>query len=74
MIITNQDEYLKHGCTIKGDLVVIDYSKEWQEGRNFGKFGAMSVYDALDLAKKQLFELYPEAEIVLAIPDLVAKV
>lgn len=74
MQIEYQTEYLEDGCKICGNLVVIRYYEYLKTLPNYGKFGAMSIYDALDKAEELLKKEHPNAEIVLAIPNLVAKI
>ena len=74
MQIKYQTEYLEDGCEIYGKLVVIRYYEYLKTLPNYGKFGAMTVYDALYKAKEILMKEHPNAEIVLGIPNLVAKI
>jgi len=74
MQIDYQTEYLEDGCKIYGNLVVIRYYKYLKTLPNYGKFDAKSFHDALDKAKELLKKEHPNAEIVLGIPNLVAKI
>lgn len=72
MKINKQDSYTKHGCNFKGNLLVIDYSEDWKMHPDYGKFASMSIFDVVDKAKKLLLAEYPNAEILLDVPDIVA--
>ena len=74
MQLEYQTEYLEDDCKIYGNLVVIRYYEYLKTLPNYGKFGAMTVFDALDKAKEILKKEHPDAEIVLGIPNLVAKI
>lgn len=69
---TNRVE--ESGCVFTGKLAVIDYTEHLKTLPSFGKAGAMSFYDALDDAKKVMFEKHPDAKMVLSIPVLVCEV
>lgn len=73
MKITQCTEYKEQGCNFVGNLVVFDYTEELKGHPNYGKFNAGSVWDALDLAKKEALQRYPEHEIVLGLPVLVIR-
>jgi|SaaInl7_200m_RNA_FD_contig_71_267630_length_834_multi_2_in_0_out_0_1 hypothetical protein len=72
MNITRTDKYQKPDLDIRGDLVVIDYIDEWRSHPDYGKWGAPTIYDALDQAKEKAKE-FGEHEICLAIPELVIR-
>ncbi len=74
MEFTETDKYTKHGCYIVGNLVIVDYQSEWENHPRYGQFNSMSVFDAIDQAKAELNKRYKVAEIVLSIPELVARV
>ena len=73
MNTVEQKEYKKHGCIFVGNLVVINYTKEWKRNPNYDKFGGGAIFDALDEAKALLDREYPSANILLSIPELVAR-
>lgn len=74
MKIERVDGYFKHGCSFSGKLVVVDYQEEWKRHPRYEQFGSMAIFDALDEAKKALNERYPNADILLSVPDLVARI
>lgn len=74
MKIEYQTEYLEDGYEIYGNLTVINYYEYMKTLPNFGKFGVATVDDALGKANELLKEKHPDAQIILSIPCLVAKI
>lgn len=72
MQIVKQTSYTKHGYSFQGNLLVIDYSSDWKMHPGYGQFGSMSVLDVADEAMRLLRSEYPNAKVLLNIPDIVA--
>jgi hypothetical protein len=76
MQITYCNEFHQSGFGVTGNLVVIRY---WEDSVAHSRrlplegFGRMTCFDYLATAKKWLRKFHPDAEIVLGIPVLVAK-
>lgn len=75
-IVINQcdDGWTGHGCKFKGPVVVADYQACWESNPKFGRFAAMTIYDALDKAKAAVQEQHGEFTTFLAIPILVVRI
>lgn len=77
MEIKYTNEYSKHGCSIKGNLAVVEY---WQESQAHAQtlplagFGSMCFLDYLDKAKALVREKHPNAVVKLGVPDLVCEI
>ena len=75
MNIVEIDTYTQNGCNIRPcgglKLYQIDYSEVLQNLPRYGEFGAMSTFDALDMAKDMMKENFPNAKVLLGIPILV---
>lgn len=74
MKITRVDGYFKHGCNFTGKLIVADYSEDWKAHPKYDKFGSMAIFDTQEEAEKLVKERYPNCEILLSVPDIVARI
>lgn len=68
------DKYHKHGCHFYGNLVVVDYTEDWQNDPRYGQFGAMTIFDYVEKATKLVTDKYGKVEILLSIPELVCRI
>lgn len=77
MKIEYKSEYERCGCQFSGDLAIVEY---WEESTDHSRklplegFGRGTCLDYLGKAKELLLSTHPNAEILLGIPVLVAKI
>lgn len=75
MIANEVNEYHKNGCHFFGKLVVVDYYEEMKKDPQWGTFGAMVTLDYAEKANNLVIKKYgADVEILLSIPELVARV
>ncbi len=74
MIIKKISEYKQHGCNFTGCLALIDYEPDRQKDNKAGVYGAHTFSDYANKAKEMILKEYPNANILLMIPDLVAHI
>jgi hypothetical protein len=68
------EEYHKHGCNFSGKLVKVDYSEDMQVDKRWGKFGSEVSIDYAVEAEKLVKERYPDCQILMTMPEVVARI
>jgi hypothetical protein len=71
--VTPADAYTKHGCNIRGNLLILDYSEAIERHPRHDMFNSQAPLDMLDVAREIAARDYPGATEKLGIPDLVIR-
>ena len=71
MKVTQSNAYTKHGCNIRGDLVIVDYYCDMRNDPVFRRGGQSVCFEYIEKAKQLIRESFGEFDVKLSMPDLV---
>ena len=66
------DSYTDHGCNFTGNLALVRYWESANHGFNTAN-SSRGVHGTSDRARAMVLAMYPDAQLLLAVPDLVMR-